>query len=54
MSSTTEIPEEIDIFLRAMGVVPVRKHAPVFIRKQDEEDKYVPWKPSYPGEEPPF
>jgi len=53
-----ELPIELECFLIKYGFfesdrVPGRRaHAPVHI--PEPKEVYVAWKPSYPGEEPPF
>lgn len=52
-----ELPPELAAELAAMGVKPKvarSKHAPIAHPKPKRTMESQGWKPSYPGEEPPF
>ena len=54
---TDELPPELAAELASMGVRPVEpksKHAPIAHPKPKRTMESQGWKPSYPGEEPPF
>lgn len=53
------LPIELECFLLRWGIFEphhapgYRRHADVYI-PEEKKPEYVAWKPSYPGEEPPF
>lgn len=59
MQTTNELPIELECFLIKYGFFEPtrapgsRRHSDVHI-PQKVADEYKAWKPSYPGEEPPF
>lgn len=46
------LPAHVEWELNLLGVVRVSKHAPVHI--PEPKPRVAAWKPTYPGEEPPF
>lgn len=50
--ASASLPAHVERELDFIGVVRASKHAPVHIK--DPTPVHVAWKPTHPGEEPPF
>lgn len=51
----TDLPATLEAELEQLGVVQISKHAPVaWPKPKPEAPESQGWRPSHPGEDPPF